>query len=128
MVETAPCIHELNGSGFSGFHFSQLLAATNNFAFQCKIRSCGYADVYKGRLDSGLEVMIKRFHQNNSHSSLTFENEVRFHAKLLHKNVAKLIGCCSERGEALLVYESLPNGSLSDTEQGCRSTGLSASK
>ncbi|VAI17590.1 unnamed protein product [Triticum turgidum subsp. durum] len=120
MVETAPCIHELNGPGFSGFHFSQLLAATNNFAFRCKIRSCGYADVYKGRLDSGLEVMIKRFYQNNSHSSLTFENEVRFHAKLLHKNVAKLIGCCSERGEALLVYESLPNGCLSDAVTGTR--------
>lgn len=69
-------------------------------------------------MDSGLEVMIKRLHQNNFHSSLIFENEVYFHAKLLHKNVAKLIGCCSERGEALLVYESMPNGSLSDAVTG----------
>lgn len=47
-VETAPYFQELTGPGVSTFHFSELSAATNSFGFECKIRSCGYADMYKG--------------------------------------------------------------------------------
>lgn len=64
--------------------------------------------------------MIKRSQRNKSYSSLLFENEVKFHAKLQHKNIVKFIGSCCERGEALLVYESMPNGSLADAITGTR--------
>ncbi|KAM0910082.1 hypothetical protein ACQ4PT_014408 [Festuca glaucescens] len=136
-VETPPFIGELTGpvsswciafllsAGFTFFHFTQLSTATNNFASEYKIEGWGSDDVYKGRLPNGLEIMIKRKpHPNTSEPLIRLKDEVRFLAKLQHMNIVKLVGCCTERGDALLVYEYMANGRLTDVISGGTGTKI----
>ncbi|CAI7842664.1 unnamed protein product, partial [Closterium sp. NIES-53] len=46
--------------------------------------------------------------------STVFETEVRTVSRLSHRNLVRLLGYCSERGEQILVYEFVPNGPLSN--------------
>ncbi|RZC67549.1 hypothetical protein C5167_011238 [Papaver somniferum] len=71
--------------------------------------------VYEGHLASGKEVAVKRFHQINTADlySDPFTNELAAVIGCLkHRNLLQLQGWCCERGELILVYEYMPNGSL----------------
>ncbi|TKY66653.1 Receptor serine/threonine-protein kinase SD1-8 [Spatholobus suberectus] len=91
---------------------SIIIEATNNFSDGNKIGEGGFGSVYSGKLTSGLEVAVKRLSKNSDQGMSEFVNEVKVIAKLQHRNLVKLFGCCIHKQEKMLVYEYMVNGSL----------------
>jgi hypothetical protein len=109
------CMDEefLRGTGPKRFSFKELVQATNNFNDQEKLGQGGFGGVYKGFLrDSNSFVAVKRVSKGSKQGIKEYASEVKIISRLRHKNLVQLIGWCHERGELLLVYEFMPNGSL----------------
>lgn len=101
------------GRGPKRFPFGELVSATRNFAEEGKLGEGGFGAVYKGFLsDLKLEVAIKRVSRSSKQGKKEYVSEVRIISRLRHRNLVQLIGWCHERGDFLLVYEFMPNGSL----------------
>ncbi|KAH9627132.1 hypothetical protein KSS87_011620 [Heliosperma pusillum] len=100
------------GQGIRVFSFESVARATNNFTLSNVLGKGGYGTVYKGLLENGQEIAIKRLSKTSKQGKSEFMNELKLVAKLQHTNLVKLIGCCIEQGENIVVYEFMPNKSL----------------
>ncbi|KAI3440929.1 uncharacterized protein J3R85_002961 [Psidium guajava] len=94
------------------FHFGTVAAATSNFSSDNELGQGGFGSVYKGVIDNGTEIAVKRLLKYSGQGNEEFKNEVRLIAKLQHRNLVKILGCCIQEDEKLLIYEYLPNKSL----------------
>ncbi|XP_048638128.1 G-type lectin S-receptor-like serine/threonine-protein kinase RKS1 isoform X4 [Brassica napus] len=94
------------------FELNTIVTATNNFAFRNKLGEGGFGPVYKGVLEDGAEIAVKRLSKNSGQGMEEFKNEVKLISKLQHRNLVRMLGCCVESEEKMLVYEYLPNKSL----------------
>ncbi|XP_074556963.1 receptor-like serine/threonine-protein kinase SD1-8 [Curcuma longa] len=94
------------------FDLGTVVNATGNFSVDNKLGEGGFGPVYKGRLPEGQEIAVKRLSKTSSQGVNEFKNEVQLIAKLQHRNLVRLLGCCVEAGERMLIYEYLSNGSL----------------
>ncbi|KAK9106986.1 hypothetical protein Syun_022997 [Stephania yunnanensis] len=94
------------------FSFSSICSATNNFCNANKIGQGGFGPVYKGTLQNGHEVAIKRLSARSCQGLEELKNETTLIAKLQHRNLVKLLGCCIEGEEKILIYEYMANKSL----------------
>ncbi|CAA7020844.1 unnamed protein product [Microthlaspi erraticum] len=94
------------------FELNTIAAATSNFSFQNKLGAGGFGPVYKGVLQNGMEIAVKRLSRNSGQGMEEFKNEVRLISKLQHRNLVRILGCCVELEEKMLIYEYLPNKSL----------------
>ncbi|XP_048566238.1 G-type lectin S-receptor-like serine/threonine-protein kinase At4g03230 isoform X2 [Triticum urartu] len=103
---------EDKSSEFTLFEFSEILHATRNFSKENLLGQGGFGPVYKGQLSDGIEIAVKRLASHSRQGFTEFKNEVELIAKLQHSNLVKLMGCCIQGEEKLLVYEYLPNKSL----------------
>ncbi|KAI4323637.1 hypothetical protein L6164_023228 [Bauhinia variegata] len=92
--------------------FSIIKHCTNHFSDESKLGRGGFGSVYKGVLPNGKHVAIKRLSRTSHQGLEEFRNEVIFIAKLQHRNLVRLLGCCMEENEKVLVYEYMPNSSL----------------
>ncbi|XP_060970934.1 G-type lectin S-receptor-like serine/threonine-protein kinase RKS1 isoform X1 [Cannabis sativa] len=94
------------------FDFSTVAAATDNFSPVNMLGYGGFGSVYKGVLADGQELAVKRLSQFSGQGVEEFKNEVLLIAKLQHRNLVRLLGCCIHKEEKMLMYEYMSNKSL----------------
>ncbi|XP_074267411.1 cysteine-rich receptor-like protein kinase 10 [Silene latifolia] len=105
-------VRSLGEKDVEQYDFATLRSATEDFSAESKLGEGGFGSVYKGTLENGEQLAIKRLSDTSRQGNKEFMAEARLLAKLQHRNLVRLIGFCSEGDEKLLVYEFLPNSSL----------------
>jgi serine/threonine protein kinase len=128
------------GHDLKVFRFASIVAATYNFSTENKLGQGGFGPVYKvrlaslqlppsivllltsiklslisliqGKLPEGQEIAVKRLSRSSGLGLVEFKNELILIAKLQHMNLVRLLGCCVNRDEKMLIYEYMPNKSL----------------
>jgi len=95
------------------FSYKELFDATEGFKSKHLLGAGGFGKVYKGVLPkSKSEVAVKRVSHDSSQGIKEFVSEVVSIGHLRHRNLVQLLGYCRRKGELLLVYDYMPNGSL----------------
>ncbi|EFJ10037.1 hypothetical protein SELMODRAFT_129007 [Selaginella moellendorffii] len=93
-----------------------LREATKNFSEATILGRGGFGVVYKGVLDDGTAIAVKRMESNCvvSNKGLgEFQAEIAVLTKVRHRHLVALLGYCIEGNEKMLVYEFMPQGTLS---------------
>ncbi|KAL8526873.1 hypothetical protein ACS0TY_015930 [Phlomoides rotata] len=104
-----------NNSGKSAKVFSsrELKKATNDFCKENLLGFGGFGEVFNGTLEDGTtHIAVKRAKPENAKGTAQVLNEVRILCQVNHRSLVRLIGCCVELEEPLLVYEFVSNGTL----------------
>ncbi|PIN04208.1 Serine/threonine protein kinase [Handroanthus impetiginosus] len=99
-------------NNLQGFTFAEIAAATDNFSCENKLGEGGFGPVYKGELQNGLQIAVKKLSKGSKQGIEELKNELALTARLQHVNLVKVLGIFIEREEHMLIYEYMPNGSL----------------
>ncbi|XP_062111735.1 LEAF RUST 10 DISEASE-RESISTANCE LOCUS RECEPTOR-LIKE PROTEIN KINASE-like 1.5 [Humulus lupulus] len=110
------------------FTYEELEASTNRFDQKRKIGDGGFGSVYLGQIYDSRIVAVKYLHRHNqiasagrAFSTKSFCNEILILSSIDHPNLVKLHGYCSDPRGLLLVYDYVPNGTLSEHLHGPKS-------
>ncbi|XP_059429269.1 L-type lectin-domain containing receptor kinase SIT2-like [Corylus avellana] len=95
------------------FSYKNLHKATKGFKDTEVIGEGGFGKVYVGILpSSNLQIAVKRISHDSRQGIKEFVAEIVSMGRLRHRSLVQLLGYCRRRGELLLVYDYMPNGSL----------------
>ncbi|KAM3389304.1 hypothetical protein ACQJBY_011430 [Aegilops geniculata] len=106
------------------FTLEELKLSTNDFKQINAIGEGGYGTVYRGKLLDGQLIAIKRSKQGSMQGGLEFKTEIELLSRVHHNNLVGLVGFCFEKGEKMLVYEFISNGTLSEALYGMKGVQL----
>ncbi|KGN59207.1 receptor-like kinase TMK3 [Cucumis sativus] len=114
-----------NYSGFGDSHVIEtgnlvisvqvLRNVTNNFSSENELGRGGFGVVYRGELDDGTKIAVKRMESGviSSKALDEFQSEIAVLSKVRHRHLVSLLGYSVAGNERLLVYEYMPEGALS---------------
>ncbi|CAL0328245.1 unnamed protein product [Lupinus luteus] len=95
------------------YSYQELNKATRGFKDKELLGQGGFGKVFKGTLpNSRTEVAVKRISHESKQGLREFVSEIASIGRLRHRNLVQLLGWCRRRGDLLLVYDFMANGSL----------------
>ncbi|MED6120593.1 hypothetical protein PIB30_022252 [Stylosanthes scabra] len=107
-------LREAAGNSSVPFYpYKEIERATNSFSDKQRLGTGAFGTVYAGKLHNDEWVAIKKIRQRDTNSVDQVMNEIKLLSSVSHVNLVRLLGCCVEEGEQILVYEYMPNGTLS---------------
>ncbi|XP_050384651.1 receptor-like kinase TMK3 [Argentina anserina] len=88
---------------------------TKNFAPENELGRGGFGVVYKGELDDGTKIAVKRMEAGviTNKALDEFQSEIAVLSKVRHRHLVSLLGYSVAGNERMLVYEYMPQGALS---------------
>ncbi|KAL2229263.1 receptor protein kinase TMK1 [Sesamum indicum] len=89
---------------------------TKNFAAENELGRGGFGVVYRGELDDGTKIAVKRMEAGViSNKALDeFRSEIDVLSKVRHRHLVSLLGYSIAGNERILAYEYMPQGPLSN--------------
>nr|UKD60041.1 receptor kinase TMK1-like protein [Centaurium erythraea] len=92
-----------------------LKSVTNNFSEENILGKGGFGTVYKGELHDGTKIAVKRMESGvlTEKGLDEFKSEIAIVTKVRHRHLVALLGYCLDGNERILVYEYMPQGTLS---------------
>ncbi|CAN1296062.1 Receptor-like kinase TMK2 [Linum perenne] len=92
-----------------------LKEVTDNFSPKNILGRGGFGTVYKGELHDGTKIAVKRMEASvvSDKGMTEFMSEIRVLTKVRHRHLVNLLGYCLDGNEKILVYEYMPQGTLS---------------
>ncbi|KAL3514578.1 hypothetical protein ACH5RR_027295 [Cinchona calisaya] len=115
---------EATGMNIPVYHYKEMEKATDSFSDKRRLGTGAYGTVYSGKLHNDEWVAIKRIRYRGTESIEQVLNEIKLLSSVSHPNLVRLLGCSIEKGEQILVYEFMPNGTLSQHLQKEKGNGL----
>ena len=95
------------------FTYKNLYKATKGFSDKELLGVGGFGKVFRGLLpSSNIQIAVKKISHDSKQGMKEFVAEIISIGRLRHRNLVQLLGYCRRRGELLLVYDYMPNGSL----------------
>ncbi|KAF5791890.1 putative protein kinase RLK-Pelle-LRR-I-2 family [Helianthus annuus] len=100
----------VSASGLPRYSYKDIQKATNNFT--TILGQGSFGPVYKAKMPAGEVIAVKALAAESKQGEKEFQTEVSLLGRLHHRNLVNLVGYCVDKGQRMLIYEYMSNGSL----------------